>query len=123
VSPAARSSGIVLVAVLLLTAATWLLLASLLTTAFVHHRLSLGAERAAVAGAAAERAVATYLDAADQARRLGQPWPSPVEPPDVGACSLDLVETGAGAGWWRVRVLGVFEGASAWREGTVHAPP
>jgi hypothetical protein len=53
--------GLVLVSVLFLTLVTWALLAAMLTTAFLHYRLALGAERGAIAGAAAERAVTEAL--------------------------------------------------------------
>jgi len=121
--PRAAAHGAVLVAVLLLTLATWALLASLLTTAFLHHRLALAAERAAVAGAAATIEVAAYLDAAERHRSAWGGWPTPHAPADLGACRLDLVEVEAAAGWWRVRVASAFEGAVAAREGTVHAAP
>jgi hypothetical protein len=65
--------GFVLVTVLLLTLATWALLAAMLTTAYLHYRLALGAERGAVAGAAAERAVADYLAAAGEAHAATAP--------------------------------------------------
>jgi hypothetical protein len=115
--------GFVLVTVLLLTLATWALLAATLTTAFLHYRLALGAERGAVAGAAAERAVADYLAAAGEARDRDGAWPTPGEPRAADGCSLELVEAAHADGWWRVRVRGSFEGAQAWREGTVHAVP
>jgi hypothetical protein len=117
------NAGFVLVTVLLLTLATWALLAAMLTTAYLHYRLALGAERGAVAGAAAERAVADNLAAAGEARGLDGAWPEPVDPDDVHGCSLELVESAQADGWWRVRVKGSFEGAQAWREGTVHAAP
>lgn len=116
-------SGFVLVAVLFLTLATWALLAAMLTTAFLHYRLALGAERGAVAGAAAERAVADALTAAGEARAADGAWPAPTAPDDVAACGLDLVEVAQAADWYRVRVQAGFEGAIAWREGTVHASP
>jgi hypothetical protein len=115
--------GFVLVTVLLLTLATWALLVAMLTTAFLHYRLALGAERSAVAGAAAERAVADYLTAAGAARDRDGFWPPPGEPQAADGCSLELVEAASADGWWRVRVRGSFEGAHAWREGTVHATP
>jgi hypothetical protein len=113
----------VLVTVLLLTLATWALLAAMLTTAFMHYRLALGAERGAVAGAAAERAVAEYLTAAGEAHDRDGAWPTPGEPIAADGCSLELVESAQSTGWWRVRVRATFEGAQAWREGTVHAAP
>ncbi len=122
-TPRGGAQGAVLVAVLLLTAATWALLAALLGTAFLHHRLAQAAERAAVAGAAAEREVAAYLDDAERQRRGSGAWPTPQEPADLGACALALEEVATAAGWWRVRVVASFEGARAAREGTVHAPP
>ncbi|MFU8887009.1 MAG: hypothetical protein ACNA8N_00200 [Trueperaceae bacterium] len=115
--------GLVLVGVLFLTLATWMLLAAMLTTAFLHYRLALGAERGAVAGAAAERAVAEALAAAGEARAAGGAWPAPATPSDVAACGLELVEVAQGDDWYRVRVQAGFEGAIAWREGTVHAAP
>jgi len=115
--------GFVLVGVLLLTLATWALLAAMLTTAFLHYRLALGAERGAVAGAAAERAVAEALAAAGEARAAGGAWPAPAAPADVAGCELELVEVAQADGWYRVRVEAGFEGALAWREGTVHVAP
>ena len=115
--------GFVLVTVLMLTLVTWALLAAMLTNAFLHYRLALGAERGAVAGAAAEHAVADYLTAAGEARDRDGAWPAPAAPEDVHGCSLELVEAAQADGWWRVRVKGSFEGAQAWREGTVHAAP
>ena len=115
--------GFVLVTVLLLTLASWALLAAMLTTAYLHYRLALGAERGSVAGAAAERAVTDYLTAAEDARDRDGAWPTPGEPAAADGCSLELVEAAQADGWWRVRVKGTFEGASAWREGTVHAAP
>lgn len=115
--------GVVLAGVLFLTLATWALLAVMLTMAFLHYRLALGAERGAVAGAAAERAVAEILAAAGEARAVGGAWPSPTAPDDVAACGLELVEVAQADDWYRVRVRAGFEGALAWREGTVHAPP
>lgn len=115
--------GFVLVTVLLLTLATWALLAAMLTTAYLHYRLALGAERGAVAGAAAERAVADYLTAAGAAHAGDGAWPTPAPADDIDACTLDLEEVASADAWWRVRVQGSFEGALAWREGTVHAAP
>lgn len=113
----------VLVTVLLVTIATWTLLATLLGQAFLHYRLAVGAERGAVAGAAAERAVAERLTEAAATRAATGSWPVGVQVDDVGACHLELVEVATGEGWWRARVRAEFEGAQAWREGTVHAPP
>ena len=115
--------GFVLVGVLLLTLATWALLAAMLATAFLHYRLALGAERGAVAGAAAELAVAQALAAAGEAHATAGAWPAPEAPADVAACSLELVEVAQADGWYRVRVQADFEGALAWREGTVRAAP
>ena len=115
--------GFVLVAVLLLTLATWALLAAMLTTSFLHYRLALGAERGAVAGAAADLAVAEALAAAGEARATDGAWPAAMTPADVAACTLELVEAAQADGWYRVRVRASFEGALAWREGTVHAAP
>jgi hypothetical protein len=117
------SRGFVLVSVLFLTLATWALLAAMLTTAFLHYRLALGAERGAVAGAAAERAVGTVLAVAGEARASGGAWPPPTPPAAEGACILELVEAAEAEAWYRVRVRAEFEGAVAWREGTVHAAP
>ncbi len=115
--------GFLLVSVLFLTLATWALLAAMLTTAFLHYRLALGAERGAVAGAAAERAVAEALAAAEETRVAAGTWPTPAPPTDAAACVLELVEVAQADDWYRVRVQASFEGALAWREGTVHAAP
>jgi hypothetical protein len=118
-----RGRGFVLVSVLFVTLATWALLAAMLTTAFLHYRIALGAERGAVAGAAAERAVAAVLAAAREARASGGAWPAPTQPAADGACFLELVEAAEDDAWYRVRLRAQFEGAVAWREGTVHAAP
>jgi len=115
--------GFVLVGVLFLTLATWALLAAMLTTAFLHYRLALGAERGAVAGAAAELAVGEALAAAEQAHATAGAWPAPEAPIDVAACRLELVEVAQADAWYRVRLQASFEGALAWREGTIHASP
>jgi len=115
--------GFVLVSVLFLTLATWALLAAMLTTAFLHYRLALGAERGAVAGAAADRAVAEALAVAGEARATAGAWPAPTAPTDIAGCGLELAEVAQADDWYRVRVQASFEGARAWREGTVRAPP
>lgn len=117
------AKGFVLVAVLLVTLATWALLAALLASAYLHYRLALGAERGAVAGAAAEGVVTVYLEEARAVREVTGDWPAPAVPLDDAACTFDLVEVAAADAWWRVRVRAGFEGAVAWREGTVHAAP
>jgi len=118
-----RGRGFVLVSVLFMTLATWALLAAMLTTGFLHYRLALGAERGAVAGAAAERAKAVVLAAALEARASDGAWPAPTQPVADGACFLELVEAAETDAWYRVRLRAQFEGAVAWREGTVHAAP
>ena len=118
-----RGRGFVLVSVLFMTLATWALLAAMLTTAFLHYRLALGAERGAVAGAAAERAMGAFLAAAGEARASDGAWPAPTQPAADGACFLELVEAAEADAWYRVRLRAEFEGAVAWREGTVHAAP
>ena len=115
--------GLVLVSVLFLTLATWALLAAMLTMAFLHYRLALGAERGAVAGAAAERAVEAALVAAGESWVTDGAWPVLTAPDDVAACELELVEVAQADAWYRVRVQASFEGALAWREGTVQASP
>lgn len=115
-------TGVVLVAVLLLTLVTWALLAALLTSAFLQYRLALGADRGTVAGAAAASAVATLAEQAAAHRRATGAWPSSVVVADRGACELTLVEAIPGAASFRVAVEGRFEGAIALREATVHAP-
>jgi hypothetical protein len=115
--------GFVLVGVLFLTLATWALLAAMLTTAFLHYRLAVGAERGAVAGAAADLAVAEALATAGESHAAGGAWPQPAPPGDVAGCGLELVEVAQADDWYRVRVQASFEGALAWREGTVHASP
>jgi hypothetical protein len=115
--------GFVLASVLFLTLATWALLAAMLTTALMHYRLALGAERGAVAGAAADRALGAVLAAAGEARSSEGAWPAPSRPAAAGACSLELVEATEADAWYRVRLRAEFEGAVAWREGTVHAAP
>lgn len=115
--------GLVLVSVMVLTVVTWALLATILTTAFLHDRLALGAERGAVAGAAAEHAVSAALSAARAVHGVDGAWPAANMAADDGACILELVEAEQADAWYRVRVRAEFEGAVAWREGTVHAAP
>lgn len=114
--------GAVLVAVLLLTLATWALLAALLTTAYLHYRLALGADRGAVAAAAATDAVDALTAQATAHRAATGAWPGAVAADDRGACSLELLEATDEGARWRVAVRGGFEGAIALREATVHAP-
>lgn len=115
--------GFVLVSVLFMTLATWALLAVMLSLAFLHYRLALGAERGAVAGAAADRLVAGYLAAASVGPDAGGAWPPALPPEGDAGCAFEIVEVAATDAWWRIRVRAQFEGAVAWREGTVHAGP
>ena len=112
----------VLVAVLLLTLATWALLAALLTTAFLHYRLALGADRGAVAGAAATEAIDALAAQALAHRDATGAWPSSVAVDDRGTCTLELTEAVDEGPRWRIAVRSEFEGALALREATVHAP-
>ena len=114
--------GMVLVAVLLLTLATWALLAAHLTTAYLHYRLALGADRGAVAGAAATEAVDTLAAHAFAHRDATGAWPAAVAVEDRGTCMLDLTEVVDEGPRWRIAVRAGFEGAIALREATVHAP-
>ncbi len=118
----AKRRGVVLVAVLLLSIATWTLLAALLTTAFLHYRLALGADRGAVAGAAALRAVEALVSQADAHRVVTGTWPAGVALDDTGSCTLDVIEAVGEGARWRIAVRAGFEGAIALREATVHAP-
>jgi hypothetical protein len=112
----------VLVAVLLLTLATWALLAGLLTTAYLHYRLAVGADRGAIAAAAAQEAVAALAEQARTTHAVVGSWPAGVTVDDLGACELEVAEVASSAGWWRVAVRGRFEGAVGLREATVRAP-
>ena len=114
--------GMVLVAVLLLTLATWALLAALLTTAYLHYRLALGAARGAVAGAAAAEVVDALAAQAMAHRNATGVWPASVAVDDRGTCTLALTEAVDEASRWRVGVRAGFEGSIALREATVHAP-
>jgi hypothetical protein len=114
--------GMVLVAVLLLTLATWALLAAHLTTAYLHYRLALGADRGAVAGAAAGEAVAALAAQAAAHHDATGAWPVGVLVADRGTCTLTLIEAVDEGVRWRVGVRGGFEGSLAVREATVHAP-
>jgi hypothetical protein len=114
--------GMVLVAVLLLTLATWALLAALLTTAYLHYRLALGADRSAVAGAAAAEVVDALAAQATAHRAATGAWPAGVVADDRGACTLELTEAVDEGSRWRIGVRAGFEGAIALREATVHAP-
>lgn len=114
--------GMVLVAVLLLTLATWALLAALLTTAYLHYRLALGADRGAVAGAAAVEAVDALATQAAAHRDATGAWPPGVAVDDRGTCTLELAEVVDRGGSWRIGIRAGFEGAIALREATVHAP-
>lgn len=111
-----------LVAVLLLTVVTWALLATLLTTAYLHDRLALGADRGAVAGAAAAEAVDALTAQAAAHRGATGAWPASVAIADRGSCTLEVVEAVATGQRWRIGVRAGFEGALALREATVHAP-
>lgn len=114
--------GIVLVAVLLLTLATWALLAALLSTAFLHYRLAMGADRGAVAGAAAAEALDALAVQAAAHRDATGSWPTSIAVDDRGACALELAEAVDEGARWRVGVRAEFEGAIGLREATVHAP-
>lgn len=117
-----RREGVVLVAVLLLTLATWALLAAHLTTAYLHYRLALGADRGAVAGAAAAEAVDALAHQAAVHRQATGAWPSGIALVDRGTCTLELAAAVDEGRRWRVGVRSGFEGALALREATVHAP-
>lgn len=117
-----RRRGIVLVSVLLLTLATWALLAALLTSAYLHYRLALGADRGAVAEAAAQRAVDALAAEARVHRAVTGAWPAGAAVDDAGTCTLDVAEVVDEGGRWRVAVRAGFEGAVSLREVTVHAP-
>ena len=112
----------VLVAVLVLTLATWALLAAHLTTAYLHYRLALGADRGAVAGAAATDAVDALAAQATAHRSATGAWPASVAIGDRGSCTLALAEAVDEGARWRIAVRAGFEGAIAFREATVHAP-
>ncbi len=112
----------VLVAVLLLTLATWALLAALLTTAYLHYRLALGADRGSVAGAAAAEAVDALVAQAAAHRDATGAWPTGVAVDDRGTCTLELTEVVDEGARWRIGIRAGFEGAIALREATVHAP-
>ena len=114
--------GMVLVAVLLLTLATWALLAALLTTAYLHYRMALGASRGAVAGAAAAETVDTLTMRAATHHEATGAWPSTVLVDDRGTCTIEIAEVVDEGSRWRVGVRSRFEGAVALREATVHAP-
>lgn len=113
--------GLVLASVLLLSLAMWVVLLGVLSTAFLHYRQAIGAERGAIAAAAARRAADGYLSAAAAARERDGAWPAMVDGPlDEGACVLELEEWVPEDTWYRVRVRAEFEDALAWQEGTVH---
>ena len=114
--------GIVLVAVLLLTLVTWATLAALLTTAYLHYRLALGADRGAVAGAAAAEAVESLATLAAEHRGATGVWPAGLTVYDRGACTLEITEAVDEGPRWRIGIRAGFEGAIALREATVHAP-
>lgn len=114
--------GLVLVAVLLLTLATWALLAALTASAYLHYRLALAADRGAVAGAAAVEAVDALSARALAHRAATGAWPGAVAVVDRGTCTLALSEAVDEGLRWRVGVRAGFEGALAVREATVHAP-
>lgn len=114
--------GVVLVVVLLLTLATWALLAAHLTTAYLHYRLALGADRGAVAGAAAAEAIDALAVQARMHRQATGAWPAGVAVDDRGTCALEVTEAVAEGARWRIAVRAGFEGAFAVREATVHAP-
>jgi hypothetical protein len=111
----------VLVAVLLLTLATWALLAGLLTSAYLHYRLAVAADRGAVASAAAQEAVAHLAEHARTTQLAVGSWPAVALVDDLGVCQREVTEIASSASWWRVAVRGRFEGAVAVREATVRA--
>jgi hypothetical protein len=113
---------VVLVAVLLLTLATWALLAAHLTTAYLQYRLAVGADRGAVAGAAATEAVDALVAQAAAHRATTGAWPAGVAVDDRGTCSLEVTESVDEGARWRLGIRAGFEGALALREATVHAP-
>jgi hypothetical protein len=118
-----RASGTVLVAVLLISAVAWALLAAAITQAWVHTRLAQGAVHGAVAGAAADAELARWLALATSALATetdAEPLPS--DPPPIGACSFRLSTGPSGHGWRVVGVDATFRGAHARREGTARAP-
>lgn len=117
-----HQTGVVLIAVLLLSAVAWSLLAAALSQAWIHSRLVQGAVRGAVVTAAADAELARLL--ADMA--TGDPgfeaWQPPVDLPSVGACFFAVEDVQIGDGWGLLQVSARFEGAAAYREGTVRAP-
>ncbi len=118
----APREGMILVAVLLLTLATWVLLAAMLSVAYLQYRLALGAERGAVAGAAARATVDDLALEARTGRVAGDPWPTSVTVEDMGTCSLLVTDVTSNDTWWRIGVRATFEGAVAVREVTVRVP-
>lgn len=114
--------GMILVSVLLLTMATWALLAGMLGVAFLQYRLALGAERGVVAGAAAQAAVDALSADALALVDGGHAWPLHVVVAHEGTCERFVTDLTSTEAWWRIGVRATFEGAVAWREATVHAP-
>ena len=114
--------GLVLAVVLVMTLATWALLAALTTSAYLHYRLALAADRGAVAGAAAVEAIDTLTARASAHREATGAWPGAIVVVDRGTCTLALIEVADEGPRWRIGVRAGFEGAVAVREATVHAP-
>lgn len=114
-------SGAILVAVLLLSLATWTLLAGLLMTAYLEHQLALGADRSTVAKAAAAAAATRLGDEAIAWRSGTGQWPVAPTVETFGACDLELVGIAATDTWWRATVRGGYAGTVVSQEVTVHA--
>jgi hypothetical protein len=118
----AHRSGVVLVAVLLLSAVAWALVALALTQAWVHVRLTQATVRSKVAASAAEGELQRFLaiialepsssDAASLAAEL-----SP-----VGACSFRLVDLYTSGDATIVTLEADYLGTRVRREGSLRSP-
>jgi type II secretory pathway component PulK len=115
--------GVVLIAVLLLSALTWALLASLFTTAWLQHRL----QRAADDHMRAEHIAGAFLDEALERAHSEQVevgrWPG--EAPEafqMGRCTLEVTAFEVTPLWWLLEVEVSVGGARLVRSGSVHVP-
>lgn len=121
-TPGGERAGVVLVAVLLLSAVAWSLLAAAMTQAWLHARLAQGTLRGGVAGAAAEGEIQRLLAiiAADPA--MATTLTLAAELLAVGGCTFDLIAVQPLGDGVIVTLDAHYQGASVRREGTVRAP-
>lgn len=114
--------GVVLVAVLLLSAVTWGVLAALISASVLQHRLLQAAHDHRVAEGLAGAYLDEALEAASAAQRSVGSWPS--EPPAGGAwgrCTLEPLVAEAAGNAWLIEVRAGVGGVRLTRSGSTHA--